>query len=150
VLIVAAGFLVFAMVNTGRASVGGYTLHASFDNVGGVSSGADVRISGLKVGSISGIAIDPKTYQADVAFTVQRDIKLSSDTSAAIATGGLLGSPFLSLSPGGDPKMLGDNGLITVTQSAINFEDLLGKFIFNVGNLADASQKQLERAKAAP
>ncbi len=149
VLIVALGFLGFAVVNTGRASVGGYTLHAEFDNVGGVSSGADVRIAGLKVGSVSALSIDPKTFQAVVSFTVQSDIKLSDDSSAAIATGGLLGSPFLSLSPGGDPKQLGNGDTMKITQSAVNFEDLLGKFIFNVGNLADASQKQLERSKAA-
>ena len=58
---------------------------------------------------------------------------------------GLLGGNFLSLAPGGDTKMLTNGGVITVTQSAVNLEDLLGKFIFNVGNLADASQKQLQR-----
>ena len=149
VLAVAAGFVAFALVNTGRANVGGYTLKAAFENVGGISSGADVRMSGLKIGSVSSVVIDPKTYQAVATFTVQSDIKLSTDSSAVIATGGLLGSPFVSLQPGGDTRMLADGGVITVTQSAVNFEDLLGKFIFNVGNLADASQQQLDRSKAA-
>ena len=147
VLLVAAGFLFYAVANTGRGKLGGYTLHAAFDNVGGISSGADVRIAGLKVGSVTGLVIDPKSYQAVATFTVQSDIKLSADSSAVIATGGLLGGNFISLAPGGDDKMLADGGAITVTQSAVNLEDLLGKFIFNVGNLADASQKQMDALK---
>ena len=147
VLAVAVGFLVYAVANTGRAALGGYTLHAAFDNLGGISNGADVRIAGLKVGSVTGLRIDPKTYQAVATFTVQSDIKLSTDSSASIATGGLLGGNFISLATGGDEKMLGDGGTITVTQSAVNLEDLLGKFIFNVGNLADAAQKQMDTLK---
>ena len=149
VLLVAAGFLIYAVASTGRGKFGGYTLHASFDNVGGISTGSDVRISGLKVGSVTGLAIDPKTYQAVATFTVQSDIKLSDDSSATVATGGLLGGNFISLATGGDEKMLGDGGAITVTQSAVNLEDLLGKFIFNVGSLADAAQKQMDTLKKA-
>jgi phospholipid/cholesterol/gamma-HCH transport system substrate-binding protein len=147
VLVVAAGFLVFAVANSGRASLGGYTLHASFDNVGGIAPGADVRVAGLKVGSVTSLAIDPKTYQAVATFTVQSDIKLSKDSSASIATGGLLGGNFVSVATGGDETMLADGGTITITQSAANLEDLLGKFIFNVGNLAEASQKQMDALK---
>ena len=125
VLLVAAGFLFYAVANTGRGALGGYTLQASFDNVGGISTGSDVRISGLKVGSVTALAIDPKTYQAVATFTVQSDIKLSDDSSATVATGGLLGGNFISLATGGDDKMLGNGGTITVTQSAVNLEDLL-------------------------
>ncbi|WP_158743213.1 outer membrane lipid asymmetry maintenance protein MlaD [Acidisphaera sp. L21] len=147
VLLVAVGFLSYAVANTGRTGLGGYSLHAAFDNVGGISSGADVRIAGLKVGSVTNLQIDPKSYQAVATFTVQSDIKLSSDSSATIATGGLLGGNFISLATGGDEKMLADGGTITVTQSAVNLEDLLGKFIFNVGNLAEAAQKQMDTLK---
>ncbi len=149
VLVVALGFLGYAVANTGRGGLGGYSLHAAFDNVGGISAGADVRIAGLKVGSVTGLAIDPKSYQAVATFTVQRDIKLSTDSSASIATGGLLGGNFISLATGGDEKLLADGGTITVTQSAVNLEDLLGKFIFNVGSLADAAQKQMDTIKKA-
>ena len=147
VLVVAIGFLFYAIANTGRAAFGGYTLHAAFDNIGGIATGADVRIAGLKVGSVTALSIDPKTYQAVASFTVQSDIKLSTDSSAAIATGGLLGGNFVSLAPGGETKMLGDGGTITITQSAANLEDLLGKFIFNVGNLATAAQNQMDTLK---
>ena len=150
VLAGAAGFLVYAVASTGRAKVGGYTLHAAFDNVGGIATGADVRVAGLKVGSVTGLAIDPRSYQAVATFTVQSDIKLSVDSSATIATGGLLGGNFISLATGGDDKMLPDGGTIGVTQSAVNLEDLLGKFIFNVGNLSEVAQKQMDTLKGPP
>lgn len=148
VILIAVGFLSYAVVNNGRTAVGGISLTAEFENIGGIATGSDVRIAGLKVGSVTALDIDPKTYQARATFTVRDDIKMSVDSSASVATGGLLGGNFLSLAPGGDPKMLANGGVITVTQSAVNLEDLLGKFIFNVGNLADASQKQLQRDQA--
>ena len=150
VILVALGFLVYAVANTGRVQVGGTTLTANFDNLGGLASGADVRIAGVKVGSVTATRIDPKTYQAVLTFTVQSDVQLPTDSSATIASGGLLGGSFLSLSPGGSETMLKNGQAVTITQSAVNFEDLLGKFIFNVGNLADASQKMLQRDSSQP
>jgi len=150
VLAVTAGFIAFAASNTGKGVGSGYQLSAKFDNVGSITSGADVRMAGVKVGSVVTTAIDPKSYQAVVRFTVERDVKLPDDSSATISTGGLLGGSFLSLSPGGSDKELGDGGTVTITQSAANLEDLLGKFIFNVGNLADATQKTLDQNKARP
>ncbi len=150
VLLVTAGFVAYAASNTGRGVSSGIRLSAKFDNVGSVGSGADVRMAGVKVGSVVATDIDPQSYQAVVHFTLQPDIKLSDDSSAAISTGGLLGGGFMSLSPGGSDKMLGDGGVITITQSATNLEDLLGKFIFNVGSLADATQKSLDQNKAKP
>ena len=147
VLLVTAGFMAYAAVNTGRGVGGGTRLVARFDNVGSIAAGADVRIAGVKVGSVGATSIDPKSYQAVVQLTVQPDIKLPDDSSATISTGGLLGGSFLSLTPGGSDKILGDGGVITITQSAANLEDLLGKFIFNVGSLADATQKTLDQNK---
>lgn len=150
VLIVTAGFMAYAAANTGRGVGSGTTLSARFNNVGAIGSGADVRIGGVKVGSVVGTSIDAKSFQAIVRFTVQPDIKLPDDSSATISTGGLLGGSFLSLSPGGADKILGEGGVITITQSATNLEDLLGKFIFNVGSLADATQKTLDQNQARP
>ncbi len=148
VLLVTVGFMAYAAVNTGRGSSGGgLRLSARFDNVGSVASGADVRIAGVKVGSVAATSIDPKSYQGVVSFTVQPDIKVPDDSSAVISTGGLLGGSFVTVTPGGSDKMLGDGGVITATQSATNLEDLLGKFIFNVGSLADATQKSLDQKK---
>jgi phospholipid/cholesterol/gamma-HCH transport system substrate-binding protein len=149
VLAVTAGFLAYALGHTGRSSAAGLTLRAQFDNVGALAAGADVRLSGVSVGHVIDTTIDPKTFQAVVHFTVQSNLKLPTDSSATISTGGLLGSPFLTLSPGGAEADLKDGGVVTITQSATNLEDLLGKFIFNVGSLADATQKSLKQQGAA-
>ncbi len=140
------------MANTGRGGLGGYTLHAAFDNVGGIASGADVRIAGLKVGSVTGLAIDPKTYQAVATFTVQTTSSCPPTAAPASPPAGCWAATSSRWPPAATSKMLADGGTITITQSAVNLEDLLGKFIFNVGNLADASQKQMDALKksAAP
>ncbi len=145
ILLITAGFVVYAASNTGRASTGGTTLEAKFENVGSLGSGADVRIAGVKVGSVTGTRIDAKTFQAIVSFSVQPDLALPSDSSATISTGGLLGGAFLTISPGGGDTVLRSGQSVTITQSASNLEDLLGKFIFNVGSLADATQKSLQQ-----
>ena len=150
VLVVTAGFLAYAAANTGRGVGSGIRLSAKFDNVGSIGSGADVRMAGVKVGSVVSTSIDPKSYQAVVSFTVQPDIKISDDSSAAISTGGLLGGAFMSLSPGGSDKMLGDGGVVTITQFDKYLEYMLFKLMFNVGSLADATQKSLDQKKAEP
>ncbi len=148
VLAVTAGFLIYALGNTGRSSGAGLGLSAQFDNVGALADGADVRLSGVSVGHVDSTTIDPKTFQAVVHFTIRPDIALPADSSAVISTGGLLGSPFLTVSPGGSDQVLKSGGVVTITQSATNLEDLLGKFIFNVGSLADATQKSLKERSA--
>jgi phospholipid/cholesterol/gamma-HCH transport system substrate-binding protein len=147
VLVVALGFLGYAVANTGRVMSGGYTLHASFDRIDGLNVGSDVRIAGVKVGSVTAAAIDPQSYQAKVAFSVADTVKLPKDSSAVITSDGLLGGKYMALEPGGDTAMLPPGGLVTITQSSISLEQLLGKFIFSVGNLS--SQKPAEPAASA-
>jgi phospholipid/cholesterol/gamma-HCH transport system substrate-binding protein len=130
VLILAAGFLGYAVAHSGAAPLGGYPLHATFTSVSGLPVGSDVRIAGVRVGSVTAESLDPATFLAEVTFTVAPDIKLPKDTSATVTSEGLLGSDYLALDPGGDTTMLEPGGRITVTQSAINIESLLGKFIF--------------------
>jgi phospholipid/cholesterol/gamma-HCH transport system substrate-binding protein len=150
VILIALGFLIYALVNTGRSVGGGMHLSAHFSNIGTVATGSDVRVAGVKVGSVTGVRIDPQSYEAILEFTVRSDLKLPTDSSAVISTGGLLGNSFLTVAPGGADHDLADGGVITVTQSATNLEDLLGKFIFNVGALADATQRSLREHGAAP
>jgi phospholipid/cholesterol/gamma-HCH transport system substrate-binding protein len=145
VLLVAAGFLGYAVANTGRGHIDGYTLNAKFQRIDGLAIGADVRLAGVKVGSVNATSIDPQTYQAVVSFSVEPNIKLPTDSSAQITSDGLLGGKYMSLTPGGDDKMLADGGTVTITQSAASLEDLLGKFIFNVSDLTSAVQKQLKQ-----
>ena len=143
VLVIALGFLGYAVAHTGRGGVSGYRLSARFDKIDGLSAGADVRLAGVKVGSITNTYVDPKTYRAVVDMSVSAEVKLPKDSSAQISTDGLLGGKVIALVPGGDDKMLADGGEITITQSAASLEDLLGKFIFGVNDLSDQVKKTL-------
>ena len=138
VLVAALAFLGYAVANTGRLRGGGYTLHARFDHIDGINDGSDVRVAGVKVGTVTSQRIDPQTFQAVVAFTVAPDVKLPKDSSVTITSDGLLGGKYMSLEPGGDTAMLPPDGTVTITQSSISLEQLLGKFIFSVGNLSSA------------
>lgn len=131
VLVVALGFLGYAVVNTGRASVGGYTLHARFDRIDGLNVGSDVRIAGVKVGSVTDERVDPGSFQAEIVFTVADSMHLPTDSSAAITSDGLLGGKYVNLVPGGDEKNIPPGGTVTITQSSINLEELVGKYIFS-------------------
>ena len=136
VLAVAIGFLGYAVANTGRLTLQGYTLHARFSAIDGLSVGSDVRVAGVKVGSVTATHLDPQSYQAVVDFTVAPDVKLPRDSSAAVTSDGLLGGKYLGLEPGGDTQLLAAGGQVTITQSSISIEQLLGKFIFSMGNLS--------------
>jgi phospholipid/cholesterol/gamma-HCH transport system substrate-binding protein len=144
VLVVAAGFLFYAVANSGITPVGGYELNARFDHIDGLSVGSDVRVAGVKVGSVIATRVDPRTYLADVSFTVQDAIRLPTDSSAEITSDGLLGGKYLSLVPGGSEKMIPPDGRVTITQSSVSLESLLGKFIFSASSLA--SQKVVPAA----
>jgi phospholipid/cholesterol/gamma-HCH transport system substrate-binding protein len=133
VLIVAIGFLLFAYNTSQVKEDGGYELIARFDKVDGLERGSDVRISGIKVGTVLDQTLDPETYRAEVRFSLREDIQLPADTSAAVVSNGLLGGKYLALIPGGDIEMLEPGGEVTLTQSAVNLEDLIGHMIFNQG-----------------
>ena len=135
VLAAAIGFLGYAVANSGRVDLGGYTLHARFNAIDGLSPGSDVRMAGVKVGSVRATHLDPQSYQAVVDFTVAGDVKLPTDSSAAVTSDGLLGGKYLGLEAGGETKMIPPDGQVTITQSSISIEQLLGKFIFSMGNL---------------
>ena len=150
VLVVAVGFLGYAVANTGRSTGSGITLNARFDRIDGLAIGSDVRMAGVKIGTVRSAAIDPKTYQAVVTFTVQSGLHLPKDSSAEIASDSLLGGKILALVPGGDEKMLADGGTVTITQSSVSFEQVLGKFIFSVSDLSANVQKSLDQKKTTP
>jgi len=137
VLLVAAGFLAFAVAHSGRTTSTGYRLHAKFDHIDGLNPGADVRIAGVKVGSVLDMRVNPETFLAEVTLSVNDTIHLPKDTSAEIASESLLGGKFLNLTPGGDPTDLTPGGSITITQSSVSLEQLLGKFIFSAASLTD-------------
>lgn len=138
ILLIAVGFLGYAVAHSGRTVSSGYALNAKFDKIDGLSVGSDVRLAGVKVGSVSDTKLDPQSYLAVVTLNLQDNIKLPKDSSAEVTSDGLLGGKFLSLTPGGDSTMLPPGGTITITQSSISLEQLLGKFIFSVTSMVNA------------
>jgi len=130
VLAVAIGFIVFAYTRSSVASVDGYEISAKFTRVDGLLVGADVRVGGIKVGSILAQELDPITYQAIVRFTMADNIKLPADSGAAVVSDGLLGGKYLKIDPGGADELIEPGGEILYTQSSILIDQLIGKFVF--------------------
>lgn len=129
VLAVAGGFLVYA-ANTADVSVGGggYALKAEFRKAEGLNVGGDVQISGVKVGSITSIALNPTTYRASVSLSIRDEIKVPEDSLAKIVSEGLLGGNFVTIDPGASDFMLEDGAEFEHTQGSINLIDLVMKF----------------------
>jgi phospholipid/cholesterol/gamma-HCH transport system substrate-binding protein len=139
VLLVAGGFLFYAYQNSQAAGSDSYSLVAQFDRIDGLENGADVRIGGIKVGSVTAQTLDPATYRAQVQFTVQNGVELPLDSSAAVMSDGLLGGKYLSLEPGGDIDMLESGDEVTLTQSSVRLEDLIGQLIYSGGSGSGSS-----------
>jgi phospholipid/cholesterol/gamma-HCH transport system substrate-binding protein len=130
VLAVAGGFLIYA---GGTADVnitsGGYELVAKFRKAEGIDVGGDVRIAGVKVGSIATMELDPSTFFAKVTFVVDKNIKVPDDSLAKITSASLLGDSYIAIDPGASDLMLEPGGELTFTQSSVSVGDLIGKFI---------------------
>jgi phospholipid/cholesterol/gamma-HCH transport system substrate-binding protein len=131
VLAVAVAFLTFAY---GRADVGavtGYEVVARFERIDGLSAGSDVRMSGIKIGTITDQSLDKEDYLAVVRMSIDPQVKLPEDSSAEVVSDGLLGSKYMSLVPGGADDMIEAGGEIKFTQSSVSLEALIGKFMFS-------------------
>ncbi|MDT8853681.1 outer membrane lipid asymmetry maintenance protein MlaD [Paracoccaceae bacterium Fryx2] len=130
VLAAAVGFLLYAGQNSGLTrDTGSYPLVASFRSVEGVTVGSDVRLAGVKVGTVTNLALNPQTYFADATITVQKDIVLPEDSAILISSEGLLGGNFVELIPGGSLENLGPGAEIEDTQGAVSLIALLMKFV---------------------
>jgi phospholipid/cholesterol/gamma-HCH transport system substrate-binding protein len=140
VLVAAAGFLTYAVGQSGRTAGAGYALTARFDRIDGLAPGSDVRLAGVRVGRVEDMRVDPRTYLAQVTFRLDSAVRLPRDSSAEITSDGLLGGRYVALVPGGDERMLADGAEITNTQSAVSLEALLGRFIFSVTELVGSQR----------
>ena len=130
VLLVAGYFLYLVYSQTDiRAEASGYPLELRFDSGGSTGVGTDVRIAGVKVGSVIDQRFDPKTYQAVVTIEMDDEVKLPKDTSAVVTSDGLLGDNYILLNIGGDTEMLASGDRIRNVQGAINLADLINKFV---------------------
>ncbi len=134
VIAVAGVFFTFVYTTSGIGSGSdGYRVVAEFQNVEGVSPGTDVRMSGIKVGTVVDQSLDSDTFQALLTLSIDDTIKLPEDSSAKITSEGLLGSKFVALEAGGSQTMLENGDHIIYTQSAIDIWGLIGQAMFNKG-----------------
>ena len=134
VIAVAVLFFTYAYTSTGAGAVSGYEVIAKFNRADGVNIGSDVRLSGIKVGTVSKLALDPMTYNAVVTIALDNSVQLPDDSSVRITSEGLLGSQYLSIEPGGSQDKIKPGGEIENTQGAIDLIGLLGKAVFGSGS----------------
>jgi len=142
VLLVAVFFVTIAFQSSGVQTVSGYEIRASFDDASGLAPGTEVRLAGVKIGTVTTQAIDPKTYLATIVMSIDKTIQLPTDSSARIIPDGLLGGNFIALEPGGEEEMIAPGGAITYTQGSINVVDLLGRFIFSAADSASGNKEK--------
>jgi len=142
VLAIAAFFLVFALDAADNGKVSGYEVTANFSKADGLNSGLDVRISGVKVGSIMKTELDPKTYLAKVTMSIMPNIELPIDTVAKVSSEGLLGGKYMALEPGAEEETIKPDGQIQYTQASLNLEEMIGKFIFSASEDKKGDKKE--------
>jgi len=153
VVVVAAVFFYYGWNTTGSGAVAGYELVAKFDRVDGISVGTDVRMSGIKIGTVTSQELDQQTYRALVRMNIKNDVLLPEDSSIKVASEGLLGGAYLAISPGGSDTMLVAGAEFETTQGSIDFVGLLGQAIFSAGGddkKETAPAPMPEPAPAAP
>jgi len=138
VLSVALLFLVFAYNVSDLQVVKGYNLTADFMKVGGLSTGSDVRINGIKVGTVTSQNLNNEDYTVKVTFSISSDVKLPKDSTVAIVSDGLMGDKFVKIEPGKSKDFLQNGDTFTKTKDFKTLEDMVGEIIFMV---TDGEQK---------
>ena len=129
VIVIAIAFFFYVYQTSGGAGASaGYRITAEFDNVGAIDVGTDVRLAGIKVGSVEAQELNPENFQARVTMAINPAIRLADDSSAKVTSEGLLGDAFIALEPGGGETKLEDGGEISNTQGAIDIWKLVSEF----------------------
>ena len=114
-----------------------YTVYAEFEDAGGIKPGSTVEIAGIEVGKVKSMVLK-KDYRALLSFSIEKDVKIQEDSIASIKTKGLIGEKYVEITPGGSDKLISNGGKITETESAIDIEGLISKYIF--GKVEDKSK----------
>ena len=132
------GFVCFAWLSVRLGDVNllareTYAVEARFDSISGLKTGAAVEISGVHVGKVIAIRLDPDDYRAVVGMEIAKGVALQEDSIASVRTSGVIGDKFIKISPGGMEELIEDGGEIEETESAISLEELLSKYIFEQG-----------------
>lgn len=149
VVLIAVGFLAFAYSSTSSAGLSGSTnLEARFSDADGITAGTDVRLHGIKIGTVSSVGLDPKTYMAVVHMSVRGDVPIPDNSAIKVTSSGLLGSSYLSIQPGGSLTNLAAGGQIVNTQGSVDIMGLIGRAIY--GNTSSAGAGSPSTSTAAP
>jgi len=130
VLAVAIGFVVYLSQATGMRFGGEtYQINAGFRSAEGISVGTDVRLAGVKVGTVQALRLNPETYRAEAVLAIKNDVLVPDDSALTIASEGLLGGHFVELVPGASFDYLSDGGEVVDTQGSVSLVTLLMKFV---------------------
>ena len=132
VLVVATVFMVFAYNVSDLRIVKGYEMNARFMKIGGLNTGADVRINGIKVGTVISQKINPEDYMVDVKLSIMSDVLLPEDSVITVAGDGLMGEKFIKIEPGKSKEKLQPGSTAEQTKDAKSLEDMVGEIIFMV------------------
>ena len=128
--IVCIGYLATQLGELGWFEEGYYPLHARFQSVSGLKQGTQVEMAGVEIGHVDDIKLDPEKLIAVVTLKIRKGIKLTDDVIASVKTSGLIGDKYIKLSPGGSDVELAPGEYITETESALDIEELISKYVF--------------------
>ena len=129
--VVCSGYL---LVTLGDLEIGGsktYRIEAYFSNVAGLKTGATIEMAGVEIGRVVSVNLDTKKLLARVVMGIHNDVILAEDAIASVKTSGIIGDKYINLSPGGSTMTLEDGDTLFNTESAIDIESLVSKYIFN-------------------
>ena len=146
---IAVIFGIFAYHSAGATGYSGYELTAKLSKVDGIAVGTDVKLSGIKIGVVSDLTLDP-SYLVTVHMNIRKDVQVPEDSSLVVTSSGLLSSNYLSISPGGSDKMLAAGGLIRNTQGSIDMMGLLSRFVGGVSGSSNSNSGGASESGAAP
>ena len=132
VIILAVSFLFYSFSITDNNAEGTYKIKATFNRIDGIQIGSDVRLSGIKIGSVAKSSLNQTTYEADLVLIIDNSIFIPDDSSAKITMDGLLGSNYISIEPGGSDIYLTENDYLLYTQGSIDLIGLVGEALFSV------------------
>jgi len=127
-------FLSFKLSGSRQNITNGYNVMAEFTNVDGINIGSDIKISGVKVGSVVDIKLNRDNYKAILVLKMPKDILVPTDSIFKISTSGLIGSKFINVKIGADDAYFKNNDNVEFTESAMDLEDLISRFVFNSGD----------------
>ena len=132
--LLAFAFLAVRLGGLGDARAGHYVLEARFQSTSGLKKGADVEMAGVIIGKVVDIRFDPENYESVIEISVPNGVELQEDTIASVRSTGLIGGKYVKLTAGGSDRILEPGELIVQTESSVNIEELISKYIFETSN----------------